>query len=153
AERGQHQRRRDRLQQQLREQGHGRALHAAHARRFDVLPHRAVLRAPHGLQQDHLGGPGAGRAAQGEDGGLQVKRALLLTLLVIAPHAFAWGGTPDWVKAAAKMQLPTYPPDTAGVVLVDETTTTIRGAGEIGTLRRQAYKILSTEGRDLGYAA
>lgn len=82
-----------------------------------------------------------------------MKRALLLTLLVLAPRAFAWGGTPDWVKAAAKMQLPSYPADTAGVVLVDETTTTIRGGGEIGTLRRQAYKILSTEGRDLGYAA
>src|SRR5258708_8691597 len=86
-----------------------------------------------------------------------MKRTLLLALLAVplllAPRAFAWGGTPDWVKAAAKIQLPTYPLDTPGVVLIDETTTTIRGAGEIDTLHRRAFKILSTEGRELGYAA
>ena len=79
--------------------------------------------------------------------------ALLATVVLQAPRAFAWGGTPDWVKAAAKLELPKYPDDTAGVVLLDETTTIIRGAGEIGILHRRAYKILSTEGRDLGYAA
>jgi hypothetical protein len=86
-----------------------------------------------------------------------MKRVLLFAFLavplVLAPRAFAWGGTPDWVKAAAKIQLPTYPADTAGVVLVDDTVTTIRGAGEIGTLHRRAFRILSTEGRELGYAA
>jgi hypothetical protein len=85
-----------------------------------------------------------------------VKRVALVSLfalLMLAPRAFAWGGTPDWVKAAARMQLPAYPADTPGVVLVDETTTTIRGAGEIGILHRRALKILSTEGRELGYAA
>lgn len=81
-----------------------------------------------------------------------MKRTLLLALLVLAPRAFAWG-TPDWVKNAAKMQLPTYPADTAGVVLLDETTTTVRRAGEIGILHRRAFKILSTEGRELGYAS
>ena len=75
-----------------------------------------------------------------------------LASLAAAPLAFAFG-TPDWVKAAAKMQLPTYPSGTAGVVLVDETTTTVRGAGEIGILHRRAMKILGTEGRELGYAA
>jgi hypothetical protein len=85
-----------------------------------------------------------------------MKRALvvaLLALLTLAPRAFAWGsGTPEWVKAASRIQLPTYPADTPGVVLVDETTTTIRGAGEIGILHRRAIKILSTDGRELGYA-
>jgi hypothetical protein len=76
----------------------------------------------------------------------------LLLVLLLAPHAFAFG-TPDWVKSASKMQLPTYPANTAGVVLVDETITTIRGAGEIGRLHRRAMKILGTEGRELGYAA
>jgi uncharacterized protein DUF3857/transglutaminase superfamily protein len=80
-----------------------------------------------------------------------MKRALLLVVLAVAPRAFAWG-TPDWVKAASKIQLPTYPADTAGVVLLDETTTTIRGDGEIDILHRRALKILSTDGRDLGYA-
>ena len=81
-----------------------------------------------------------------------MKRALVIALFALAPRAFAWG-TPDWVKAAAKMQLPTYPADTAGVVLVDETTTTVRDSGEIGILHRKAMKILSTNGRELGYAA
>ena len=57
-----------------------------------------------------------------------MKRALLFAFLVVAPRAFAWG-TPDWVKNAAKMQLSAYPADTAGVVLLDETTTTVRPSG------------------------
>ena len=81
-----------------------------------------------------------------------MKRALAVALFLLAPHAFAWG-TPDWVKAASKMQLPEYPADTAGVVLVDETTTTVRDSGEIGIVHRRAMKILNTDGRDLGYAA
>ena len=79
--------------------------------------------------------------------------ASLFVFLTLAPRAFAWSGTPDWVKAAAKMQLPAYPAGTAGVVLYDETTTTVRGSGEIDILHRRATKILSTEGRELGYAA
>lgn len=84
-----------------------------------------------------------------------MKRASIIVLALIAlvaPHAFAWG-TPEWVKTAAKAQLPAYPADTAGVVLLDETTTTVLDSGEIRTLHRRAYKILSTEGHDLGYAA
>jgi Domain of Unknown Function with PDB structure (DUF3857)/Transglutaminase-like superfamily len=81
-----------------------------------------------------------------------MKRALVPALLFVAANAFAWG-TPDWVKAAAKMQLPSYPADTPGVVLVDETTTTVRPSGDIAIRRRWATKILSTEGRDLAYAS
>lgn len=84
-----------------------------------------------------------------------MKRASIVFLALIAlsaPRAFAWG-TPEWVKAAAKTQLPAYPANTAGVVLLDETTTTVLDSGEIRTLHRRVYKILSTEGHDLGYAA
>ncbi len=81
-----------------------------------------------------------------------MRRALVVGLFLLAPRAFAWG-TPDWVKAAAKMALPAYPADTAGVVLVDETTTTVRDSGEIDTVHRKAMKILNTDGRELGYAA
>jgi hypothetical protein len=83
-----------------------------------------------------------------------LRRAALtaLALIAFATRASAWG-TPDWVKAAAKIQLPAYPAITAGVVLLDETTTTVLDSGEIRTLHRRVYKILSTEGRDLGYAS
>jgi hypothetical protein len=81
-----------------------------------------------------------------------MKGALLVALLAVAPPAFAWG-TPDWVKAAAKAPLPPYPSDTAGVVLLDETAATVADNGEIRIHHRRALKILSTEGRELGYAA
>jgi hypothetical protein len=78
---------------------------------------------------------------------------LVAALLLVAPNLFAWGGAPDWVKSAARMQLPSYPADTAGVVLLDEQTTTVLDSGEIRILHRRALKILSTSGRELGYAA
>jgi hypothetical protein len=83
-----------------------------------------------------------------------LRRAALtaLALIALATRASAWG-TPDWVKSAAKTQIPAYPASTAGVVLLDETTTTVLDSGEIRTLHRRVYKILSTEGRDLGYAS
>ena len=80
-----------------------------------------------------------------------MKQALFLLLLAFSRDVLAWG-TPDWVKAAAKMPLPAYPAGTAGVVLIDETTATVRNDGAIETRRRQAFRILSTEGRDLAQA-
>ncbi|HVR40472.1 MAG TPA: DUF3857 and transglutaminase domain-containing protein, partial [Thermoanaerobaculia bacterium] len=72
---------------------------------------------------------------------------------LFATSAFAWGGAPDWLKQIARAPLPTYPADTRGVALLDETVTTVSASGEVRTLHRRAYKILSTAGRDLAYVA
>lgn len=84
-----------------------------------------------------------------------MRRALLaLALVALAPaSAFAWGGSPDWMKALVHVQLPAYPEDTKGVVLLDETTTTVTDSGEVREFRRVAIKILNSEGRDLGEIA
>lgn len=81
-----------------------------------------------------------------------MKRALFVLLLAFPPHLLAWG-TPAWVKEAAKMPLPAYPAATPGVVLLDDTATTVRSDGGIEIVRRRAFRILNTEGRDLGYTS
>jgi len=84
-----------------------------------------------------------------------MKRVLLLSALscLLSGSAFAWGGAPDWLKALAKAPLPSYPADTPGVALLDETVVTVGRDGTIVTLYRRAYKVLGTEGRDLGYVS
>jgi hypothetical protein len=84
-----------------------------------------------------------------------MKRALLLSAVccLLSVQAFAWGGAPDWLKALAKQPLPAYAADIPGVALLDETTVTVGAGGLITTQHRRAYKILGTEGRDLGYVA
>ncbi|HSY48667.1 MAG TPA: DUF3857 domain-containing protein [Thermoanaerobaculia bacterium] len=62
----------------------------------------------------------------------------------------AWGGTPDWVKAAAASAVPPIAGSPRGVMLLDETTTTVSASGEIRTLHRMVWKILTSPGRDLG---
>ena len=82
-----------------------------------------------------------------------MKRALLLSAVccLLSNSAFAWGGAPDWLKQLAKSPLPAYAADIPGVALLDETTVTVGNDGAIVTQHRRAYKILGTEGRDLGY--
>jgi len=82
-----------------------------------------------------------------------MKRALLLSAvcLLLSNSAFAWGGAPDWLKQLAKSPLPTYAADIPGVALLDETIVTVGNDGGIITQHRRAYRILGTEGRDLGY--
>jgi Domain of Unknown Function with PDB structure (DUF3857)/Transglutaminase-like superfamily len=84
-----------------------------------------------------------------------IRRTLLaLFTFLVASNALAWGSSaPDWLKALAKAPLPSYPADTAGVVLLDETVVTVGNDGAIQTTHRRAVKILGTEGRDLGYLA
>jgi len=55
---------------------------------------------------------------------------------------------PDWMHEAARQTLPTYPPETVAVVLLDEYVTTVKDKGEIETLCRRAYKILRPEARE-----
>jgi hypothetical protein len=73
----------------------------------------------------------------------------MLALLACAGGAFG-RGVPDWVKAAAATPVPALAGDPRGVVLFDETTTTVSGAGEIRVLHRSVSKILTSAGRDLG---
>ncbi|HET7434221.1 MAG TPA: DUF3857 and transglutaminase domain-containing protein [Thermoanaerobaculia bacterium] len=79
--------------------------------------------------------------------------SLAVLLCVASTSAFAWGGAPDWLKALAHTQLPKYADDTAGAALLDETVVTVTRNGELHTLHRTAYKVLTTAGRDLGYIA
>ncbi len=59
-------------------------------------------------------------------------------------------GTPEWVKAAAATPIPAVPKESSGVALLDESTTTVSGSGEIRTLHRIVWKILTSAGRGLG---
>ena len=78
-----------------------------------------------------------------------VSAALLAVVLCcIAPQALAADKAPDWMHDAARQTLPTYPPETVAVVLLDECVTTVKDNGEIESLYRRAYKILRPEARD-----
>lgn len=81
-----------------------------------------------------------------------IRRVVVLVIasLAFAASALAWGGAPDWVKAAAATAVPPLPDNPRGVVLLDETTTTVSSSGEIRTLHRMVWKILTSAGRDLG---
>src|SRR5689334_20075322 len=81
--------------------------------------------------------------------------ALAVAVALVATHAFAWGraSAPDWLKAAAKLPLTDVAKDAPAVCLFDETATVVAENGEIRTTYRGAFRILSTEGRDLAYAA
>lgn len=57
---------------------------------------------------------------------------------------------PDWVRDAAAQKLPTYPPDTNAVVLLDSTTFTVDAHGQAVEHVRHVVKILRPQGRDEG---
>ena len=57
------------------------------------------------------------------------------------------------MRQAAQTQLPSYPKETPGVVLLDEQVTTVSPSGEVHILYRRVVKILSTAGRTLGTAS
>ncbi len=73
-----------------------------------------------------------------------------LTAILISLVSPAWAAdkAPDWMREAARQTLPTYPPETVAVVLLDECITTVKDKGEIETLYRRAYKILRPEARE-----
>jgi transglutaminase-like putative cysteine protease len=76
---------------------------------------------------------------------------MLAAFLAAAPLAQA--GAPDWLRALARETLPTYPPDTEAVVLLEDEVTTIQPDGEIKTRYRKAYKILRPGGKSYGTMA
>src|SRR5215471_13290542 len=70
--------------------------------------------------------------------------AFLLPL--VAVHAAA----PDWLRTLVSAPLPSYPPKTNAVVLLDERVITVKDSGDIRTNHRVALKILRPEGKDYG---
>jgi hypothetical protein len=72
-------------------------------------------------------------------------RALLVVFTLVSTRL--WAGAPDWLRSAAQQPVPTYAPDVSAVVLFDEQTTTVNDKGEIRSVYRRAYKILTTAGR------
>lgn len=79
---------------------------------------------------------------------LFVAGLLAAALLGAVVPASAADKAPDWMREAARQTLPTYPPETEAVVLLDECITTVKDKGEIETLYRRAYKILRPEARE-----
>jgi predicted transglutaminase-like cysteine proteinase len=80
-----------------------------------------------------------------------LKRTIAVAAVVLSTAISGFGrGTPDWVKAAAATTVPSLPNNPRGVVLLDETTTTVAASGEIRTTERTVWKVLTSAGRDLG---
>src|ERR1700704_6515779 len=72
---------------------------------------------------------------------------------VIASSALAGASVPDWLRSAVRVPVGTYPSGTPGVELLDETVTTVNDSGEVRTLHRRVYKILTSAGGTLASAA
>ena len=80
--------------------------------------------------------------------------AVVLGAALGALPALAGGPTvPDWVRTAARQTLPSYPADTPAVVLLEETTLTVRPEGKSTVHVRRAVKILRQQGREYGDVA
>lgn len=77
-------------------------------------------------------------------------RLLLVLGWILATSLTAHAGAPEWLRAAARMPVPSYPADVDAVMLLDEQITTVTDKGEIKTLYRRAFKILRPQGRDHG---
>ena len=71
---------------------------------------------------------------------------------MITSSALAAGHAPDWLRTIARVPVETYPSGTPGIELLDETVTTVNDSGEVRTLHRRAYKILTSAGRSFASA-
>ena len=71
---------------------------------------------------------------------------VVLLLLAAAPGLHA--SAPEWLRAAARVPLVSYPADTRAVVLLEEHNSTVKENGETIVVYRRAVKILRKEGRD-----
>ncbi len=70
-----------------------------------------------------------------------------LTMLSFAVQSPGAVNIPEWMHQAAAQTLPTYPADTSAVVLLDDTTYTVNGPGDVTEHCRRVVKILRPEGR------
>ena len=76
------------------------------------------------------------------------RRLWRLALLLVASAPGLHASAPEWLRAAARIPLGPYPPDTNAVVLLEEHNSTVKENGETIVLYRRAVKILRKEGRD-----
>jgi len=73
---------------------------------------------------------------------------LVAVLLLLCVPALA--GAPEWLREAARAPLPAYKDDVRGVQVYSEQVTRVMESGEIRTTYRKAFRILRSQGRDLG---
>ncbi len=80
-----------------------------------------------------------------------INRCLLLVLTLCLGMGSAWASkdsVPDWVRTAAQLPVPHFPPDTDAVILLDDTTFTVTSDGRAVEHRRRVLKILRPQGRE-----
>jgi hypothetical protein len=81
-----------------------------------------------------------------------INRCLLLALTLWLGAGSAWASkdsVPDWVRTAAQLPVPHYPPDTDAMVLLDDTTFTVSPDGRaVEHHHRRVVKILRPQGRE-----
>lgn len=78
------------------------------------------------------------------------KALAALAIAVLVCSARAQAVLPDWMVQAKNQILPTYEPDTTGVVLLDDTTYVVTSPSEYVEHYRKVVKILRPEGREAG---
>src|SRR5262245_21011878 len=59
----------------------------------------------------------------------------------------AWDDAPPWLRAAASLNLPTFPKDVPAAVLTDDSVVTIDDDGRMVRTDTYAVKVLTREGR------
>ena len=74
-----------------------------------------------------------------------------LLMFVVSASAAVGDEAPPWVQQAVAIKVPNYEKDVSGVVLVDDSFTTISADGKQNEVYNYAVRILRREGR--GYAA
>ena len=72
----------------------------------------------------------------------------LLPLAFVLPASAKSDTVPDWVHAAAAQALPTYPPATKAIVLLEDVTYTVTPDGRAVEHVRHVVKILRPQGRE-----
>jgi hypothetical protein len=74
----------------------------------------------------------------------------ILLASALPAHAAKSDIVPDWVTAAAGQSVPSYPPETKAVVLLDDIQYKVATDGRAVEHRRRVVKILRPQGRDEG---
>ena len=76
----------------------------------------------------------------------RIRLGLLLALCAVAAPGSLRAGVPDWFREAARAPLPDYPEDTDAVLLSEQRMTSVSDSGEVKTVVRRVFKILSPQG-------
>src|SRR5260370_39670825 len=85
--------------------------------------------------------------------GFRIRDLVSLAALAVAGlvcSAPVRADVPAWMRSAASNPLPKYSAETSAVLLYDETTITVKDAGEVHSIHRRVFRILRPSGRDRG---